>query len=88
MWKFTGFDPNAVDKEGNQVVRLFLASDNGSRQKIDCHISLKDYTVADLIHKEYKQFNTVTELIELYSLKPREKSSNTYIRISSFKVGE
>jgi hypothetical protein len=88
MWRFNGFDPNKKDKEGKQVVWLWLRNDvTGSVTHLDCDGSLDDYELTPLINKPYQQFSTVTELVKLYELKPRQKSKLDYVRISSFKIG-
>lgn len=88
MWKFNGFDPNKKDREGNQVVWLWLVNDStGSVTHLVCDASLDDYELTVLIDKPYKQFSTVTELVKLYDLKPRQKSKLDYIKISTFKIG-
>lgn len=85
MWKFSGF--KKMEIKGVQVVRLYLVNEvNDSKVHLDCDISLDKYNVSSLIGQEYKQFNTVKELVDLYKLTERTVS-NDFVRISSFKIG-
>ena len=80
MWKFSGF------KIANNQVRLYLANEvSNNKTRIDCDLSLADYNLGELIGKEYKPVNSVSELVKTYKLKKRE--SVPFVRISSFKLG-